>query len=100
MLVIAHFKLYLTEGLNIHQVENDSCDFLYVCRINLVNQLNQFFIFLFKFFRVFFSQLILAYYYATMLAFTYINQVYNTNNNIYYKIRNTFFQIILIYNIL
>lgn len=55
MLVIAHFKLYLTEGLNIHKVENDSCDFLYVCRINLVNQLNQFFIFLFKFFRVFFS---------------------------------------------
>ena len=54
MLVIAHFKLYLTEGLNIHQVENDSCDFLYVCRINLVNQLNLFFIFLFKFFRVFF----------------------------------------------
>ena len=45
MLVIAHFKLYLTEGLNIHQVENDSCDFLYVCIINLVNQLNQFFIF-------------------------------------------------------
>ena len=45
MLVMAHFKLYLTEGLNIHKVENDSCDFLYVCRINLVNQLNQFFIF-------------------------------------------------------
>ena len=45
MLVIAHFKLYLTEGLNIHQVENDSCDFLYVCIINLVNQLNQFLFF-------------------------------------------------------
>ena len=30
MLVIARFKLYLTEGSNIYQVENDSCDLLYV----------------------------------------------------------------------